>query len=226
MEKPNSKIYNFFIRSISSLLLAPLVILIVYYGSYLYKALILLMAILMAFEWNAITSSQSEEKNPIIWKAIGIFYILMPTISLIWLRDQHKGNEIIFWLLATVWATDIGAYIAGSTIGGWKICPQISPNKTWSGLAGGIIAAALVGYITSRIGHSNKPHYLIMLSIILGIYGQIGDLIESWIKRKFGVKDSGHIIPGHGGILDRVDSLVPVAPKVVFVVLFDKWGIF
>jgi phosphatidate cytidylyltransferase len=223
---PSTKRANFCARSITAIILAPIVLWLVYIGGPAYKALVLVMAILMAFEWNDITSNQPDERAQLIWKLVGIAYILLPTISLLWLRDHHKGQAIVFWLLATVWATDIAAYFVGSIIGGWKIYPAISPNKTWSGLAGGVIAAAFVGYITAKLSNSNKPDFLIMLSVVLGVYGQIGDFVESWIKRKFGVKDSGKMLPGHGGILDRVDSLVPVAPKVVFVVLFDKWGIF
>jgi phosphatidate cytidylyltransferase len=235
MEKSetSSKIYNFFVRSLSVIILAPIVLAIVYFGDKyssfgdpIYKTLILIMAILMAFEWSSITANQPDASQQRLWAFIGLIYILMPTISLIWIREHAKGREVIFWLLANVWVTDIAAYFAGNLIGGPKLCPNISPNKTWSGLIGGVAGACLVGYITADISHSNKPAYLIILSATLGIYGQIGDLIESWIKRKFNVKDSGKIIPGHGGILDRVDSLVPVAPKVVFVLLFDKWGIF
>jgi phosphatidate cytidylyltransferase len=228
MEKNNinSKLVNLLQRSASAIILVPIVLSAVYFGGIVYKGLIVVMAILMAFEWSNITAKQTDSKQQFIWSLIGLIYILMPTVSLVWIREHSKGKEVIFWLLANVWMTDIAAYFVGSTIGGPKLCPSISPNKTWSGLIGGVIAAAIVGMITAKYNHSAKPEYLIILSATLGIYGQIGDLIESWIKRKFNVKDSGKIIPGHGGILDRVDSLVPVAPKVVFVLLFDKWGIF
>jgi phosphatidate cytidylyltransferase len=145
---------------------------------------------------------------------------------MIWLREQPKGFTIILWMLSVIWATDSAAYFVGKAIGGWKIWPAISPNKTWSGLVGGVLAAYLVGCITVWFNDSEKPNLLIFLSVVLSIYGQIGDMVESWIKRTFGVKDSGKAIPGHGGILDRVDSLVPVAPKVAMVVFFDHWGIF
>ncbi|AIL65726.1 Phosphatidate cytidylyltransferase [Rickettsiales bacterium Ac37b] len=216
------------LRTISALLLAPIILFIVYQGGIVYIGTVIIIAVLMAFEWSDLLKNKYEDNQKAlqIWKLIALVYILLPCTSLIWLRAHTNGAVIIIWLLAIVWVTDIGAYIGGNLIGGWKLCPKISPKKTWSGFVCGILAAYLVGIITSVYAHSHKPSFLIALSIVLSIYGQIGDLIESWIKRKFGVKNSGHIIPGHGGILDRVDSLVPVAPKVVLVVLFDKWGMF
>lgn len=214
-------------RALSSLILAPLVLYIIYLGGILYIFLIVTMAVLMAFEWNTITSTQQHgNKAAILWKLFGLFYIVMPCAALLWLRDQDKGLIVIMWMLGVVWATDIAAYFGGNIIGGWKLCPPISPNKTWSGLISGVAAGYFIGCLAVTISNPSKPQYLISLSVILAIYAQIGDLVESWIKRKCGVKDSGHVIPGHGGILDRVDSIVPVAPKVAIVLLFDKWGIF
>lgn len=213
---------NFILRSITTLIAVPIVIYNVYLGSFFFKAMILILAILMAFEWNQITKNPDATlKQNMMWKLIGVFYILLPCLSLIWMREQEKGNIVIFWLLANVWVTDIAAYVVGKVVGGWKIWPNISPNKTWSGFIAGVLAAALVGYVTARLNNSEKSWLLILISIVLSIYGQIGDMIESWIKRHFNVKDSGKMIPGHGGILDRVDSLVPVAPKVVVLLLFE-----
>lgn len=215
---------NFIQRVITALILAPIVLSIVYLGGSIYLMFVLIMAVLMAFEWKAMISNSGQ--NQVMWNLIGVFYIVAPTFSLIWIREQEKGKLIIFWLLAIIWVTDIAAYLAGNLIGGWKIYPKISPNKTWSGLIGGVTGASIIGYLTAVICDSANPEYLIGLSAVLSFYGQVGDFIESWIKRKFGVKDSGQMIPGHGGILDRVDSLVPVAPKIVFILLLDKWGIF
>ncbi|KKB96075.1 Phosphatidate cytidylyltransferase [Candidatus Arcanobacter lacustris] len=218
---------NFMVRSLTALIAAPIVIYDVYLGSFFFKGMILVMAVLMAFEWSEVTKNKdATDKQNMMWKIIGLFYILLPCLSLIWIREQHKGMSIIFWLLANVWATDIAAYLVGSTVGGWKIWPSISPNKTWSGFVAGVLASTGVGYATAKLTGSQRPDILILMSIVLSIYGQIGDMVESWIKRHFNVKDSGKMVPGHGGILDRVDSLVPVAPKVVAVLLFDKWGIF
>ena len=122
-----------------------------------------------------------------------------------------QGRDLVFWLLAVVWATDIGAYFAGRGIGGAKLAPAISPNKTWAGLIGGALAAALVGIIAARLlGSGAIP--LAVGGMALAVVAQGGDLLESWCKRRFGVKDSSHVIPGHGGILDRVDGLLAVFP--------------
>lgn len=221
----NKKINNLVARTISAAVMIPSVLYITHVGSYPFTLMVLICSILMAFEWEHLTSN--ADSNKALWKIFGIFYIVLPCISMIWLRGiTDKGELIIYWLFSVVWATDIGAYFAGCYIGGWKLAPAISPKKTWSGLIGGLICATLVGYITSYLYNPTNPEALILLSGVLGAYGQIGDLLESWIKRKFSIKDSGNLIPGHGGILDRVDSLVTVAPKVVLVLLLDKWGIF
>jgi phosphatidate cytidylyltransferase len=215
---------NFMLRAMSAAILAPLVLGIVYLGGILYTLTVMILAVLMAYEWYAMISTQ--EKNKLMWQVIGLFYIALPCTSMIWLREHPKGMVVIYWLLSVVWVTDIMAYLFGSIIGGWKIAPKISPNKTWAGLIGAILGAFMVGAATAVAINASHPQYVIVLSTVLGIYAQIGDLIESWIKRLFAVKDSGNIIPGHGGVLDRVDSLVPVAPKVVMVLMFDHWGIF
>ena len=120
---------------------------------------------------------------------------------------------MVFWLLAVVWATDIGAYFAGRGIGGPKLAPSISPNKTWAGLIGGALSAGLVGTLAAGLTDSDAT-LLVVGGMILAVVAQGGDLLESWCKRHFGVKDSSHIIPGHGGILDRVDGLLAVLPVV------------
>ncbi|RYE14081.1 MAG: CDP-archaeol synthase [Rickettsiales bacterium] len=216
---------NLFIRIITAMVMLPPLLFFIYIGGILFTGFIVVVSVLMAFEWYKMISQQ-KDKYFTLWQVIGLIYITLPCASMIWLREQDKGREIIFWLISVVFATDIMAYFVGKTFGGWKIAPKISPNKTWSGLLGGVCAAAIVGIITSRIYHSNNPKYLIGLSIILAIYAQTGDFFESWIKRKFNIKDTGNIIPGHGGIMDRVDGIVPVAPKVAMIVLFDHWGIF
>jgi phosphatidate cytidylyltransferase len=123
--------------------------------------------------------------------------------------------------LALVWATDTAAYIAGRGIGGPRLAPRISPNKTWAGLAGGVVGAALVGLVASLlrdapadVGLPGEMWRLVALSGVLALVEQAGDLVESAVKRHFGVKDSGNLIPGHGGVLDRVDGLIAVSLAV------------
>ena len=152
--------------------------------------------------------------------ALGVLYCGLPVFALMIIRRQHDGNEgIVFtlWALSLVWACDIGAYFTGRTLGGPKLAPVISPNKTWSGLIGGVTLASLVAALLHfRFG---LPLRLTLATPALAVLAQGGDLYESWLKRRAGVKDSGNILPGHGGILDRLDGLVPVAPVAAFLVL-------
>jgi phosphatidate cytidylyltransferase len=155
------------------------------------------------------------------WSAVGVAYIGLPCIALIWLRRNPEGGlGVVLWLFAVVWSTDVGAYIAGRLIGGPKLAPRVSPNKTWAGLGGGVFAAALVGLLAVYFGEGTPPVGLVAVSILLALVSQAGDLMESALKRRFGVKDAGHLIPGHGGALDRLDGMLFAAPAVVALVLF------
>jgi phosphatidate cytidylyltransferase len=148
--------------------------------------------------------------------AIGVGYIGTAAISILFLRAQPLGFVLALWTLALVWATDIGAYFAGRAIGGPKLAPVISPNKTWAGLVGGMVAAAVAGGLIAHFGH--LPMLTYWLAPLLAIAAQLGDLAESGMKRRIGVKDSGHILPGHGGLLDRIDGMLPVAILVAALV--------
>lgn len=154
------------------------------------------------------------------WSMTGLLYAGLPAIALIWLRAQSTGFLIVLWVLLTVCATDIFAYFAGRSIGGPKIAPKISPKKTWAGLAGGVIGAGAVGG-----GFAAWADGSILLWIIIGaglaVAAQVGDFFESWLKRRVGVKDSGTLLPGHGGVMDRVDGLIPVACLAALMV---AWG--
>jgi phosphatidate cytidylyltransferase len=120
-------------------------------------------------------------------------------------------------MFAIIWSTDIFAFFAGKILGGAKLAPKISPNKTWSGLFGGVIASMAIGFMSSFM-FSGGVLFFIFLSALLSIVEQISDLLESKFKRIFGVKDSSNIIPGHGGVLDRMDGMMLVAPLVLFLV--------
>ena len=151
----------------------------------------------------------------------GIAYVAFPALALSFLRDQPNGVLLALWTLATVWVTDIGAYAAGRSIGGPKLAPSVSPNKTWAGLIGGVVAALVLGLLLWQ--YAGLRLQLALASPILGVIAQIGDLYESWLKRQAGVKDSGKLLPGHGGVLDRLDGLVPVAPAAAALILLDKF---
>jgi phosphatidate cytidylyltransferase len=156
------------------------------------------------------------------WIAAGPVYIGIPVVALVWLRGEDvAGLAAILWLLASVWATDTGAYFAGRLIGGPKLAPRFSPNKTWAGLFGAMAAAALVGWVASRIEPDGPPAGALALAgAVLAVVAQAGDLLESGVKRRFGAKDSGTLIPGHGGLFDRVDGLLTAA--VAFALL--QWA--
>lgn len=157
------------------------------------------------------------------WPALGAGYIGLPLVSLVALRDlPEDGLAAVAWLLIVVWSMDIFAYVAGRAIGGPKLAPSISPKKTWAGLIGGAVASTVAGALAApEIGAD--PWSLAMVSGALGAFSQLGDLFESQVKRRFGVKDSGNLIPGHGGILDRVDGLVFAAMALgVMTILFGS----
>jgi phosphatidate cytidylyltransferase len=148
----------------------------------------------------------------------GALYICVPMLSLLFLRGRGDGIGLLlaFWALGAVWATDIGAYFAGRAIGGPKLAPRISPGKTWSGLGGGVVAALLFGFILHV--WTGLPVRLAAASGVLAAVAQAGDLFESWLKRRAGVKDSGTLLPGHGGLLDRLDGAVAAAPLAALLV--------
>ena len=146
--------------------------------------------------------------------ALGIPWLGLAAVAVPWLRnDPEAGLANTLFMLCIVWGSDIGAYLLGRFIGGPKLAPAISPGKTWSGASGGLIGALLGGLLVATCFSTVfSPASVIVLALGLGVVSQAGDLLESGLKRHFGVKDSGRIIPGHGGLLDRLDSLLAVAP--------------
>lgn len=143
-----------------------------------------------------------------VWAALGVAYAGAALIASVWLRyDAQHGFAAVLFVLLIVWATDSGGYFAGRGIGGPKLWPSVSPNKTWAGAAGSLIAALVVagGFIGAGYGRALP---LLAVALLLCVASQLGDLFESAVKRRFGVKDSGTLIPGHGGLLDRLDGFV------------------
>ena len=153
----------------------------------------------------------------------GLVYMGLFILSILILggNPQFWNPNALLYLLVTVWATDIGAYVAGRLIGGPKLAPVISPNKTWAGLLGGMLLAALCGYAFSLYRDAGTPWFAGACALPLALLAQIGDLVESAVKRKCNVKDSGHLIPGHGGVLDRIDGLVFAAMAMAAASLLD-----
>lgn len=199
-------------RVLSSIVLLPIAVFAIFFSQKLFLFLVLAIAILMTFEWIEMTRNLADKKK---WSIIGFFYILIPLYSVYVLRTT--STDILFWMFAIIWATDIFAFFAGRMIGGKKLAPTISPNKTWSGLAGGIFASAVIGLISSSM-FVGSVKFFVITSVILSLIEQVSDLMESKFKRIFGVKDSGNIIPGHGGVLDRLDGIMLTAPAVLLII--------
>jgi phosphatidate cytidylyltransferase len=199
-------------------------------GGYFWMAFVALVAIGVLWEWVGLVHGITP--HPVargLWNAGGIVYVGIGAVVLAYTRvdgSEEGGLIRIFMILGAVIATDVGAYFAGRTFGGPKIAPKISPSKTWSGLIGGMIGAVLVlmAVIYSIGDGSVAPAYVLTycaIGALAAIVAQTGDFFESWMKRRAGVKDSSHLIPGHGGLFDRVDGLLSVCfvTGIVYLVL-------
>jgi phosphatidate cytidylyltransferase len=190
-------------RTLTGALLIAAALLAAVQGGNVFALLVAAVATLMFYEWTRIVRGWGAA-----WYLSGFFYALLPALALLWIRER-AGLNLLIWAFIVTWATDIGAYFAGRTFGKRKLAPSISPNKTVEGLLGGIAAATILGaawVLATGLGGA-----LLALAPVLAIAAQGGDLFESRMKRRAGVKDSGNWLPGHGGALDRLDGLVPVA---------------
>lgn len=173
------------------------------------------------YEWYKV-SMHCAAKWPVL--ASGLLYIPLSFGTFLWLRHT-QDSSVIFLLVAFIWASDIGAYFTGQLIGGPKMASKVSPNKTWAGLAGAVFWPGLAGLVFALFFAPEAPRgadfaaLLFGMGAIIGLAGQGGDLLVSYIKRLAGVKDTGDIIPGHGGLLDRIDSLMLGTP-VFFLILW------
>jgi phosphatidate cytidylyltransferase len=251
-------------RILSGLLLAPLPIAAIWFGSPWLPLLTAAAAAIMAWEWGWLTrrgataqivlvavvlacvaaaalwaapfaivlaaagaglvfwtargaSGSAASGGEAKWAAAGALWVALPSIALLWLA--HSGRATLLWILAVVWATDIGAYAVGRSIGGPRLAPRWSPQKTWSGLFGGMLSAAFAGWATACVLGIAPAFPLVATSATLAIVEQFGDLAESAAKRRFGAKDTSGLIPGHGGLLDRLDGLLAVIPAVALLTL-------
>jgi phosphatidate cytidylyltransferase len=202
----------------SSFILTILLFLIIIFKQILLLPviLVLLTAIPLAFHMFTYAKFDAKwDKADLDKAAIGPLYICLPLAMLILIDMQPNGNIWIFFLLAVIFANDTGALYAGKAFGRHKLYPEVSPNKTWEGSVGGLILGLIISIIFLKIDalklHAIDPAILLLVTG-LSVATQTGDLVESMIKRSYGVKDSGGILPGHGGILDRVDGLLFAIP--------------
>lgn len=201
------------LRFISTIVLAPVALSAIWFGRPYFEALILLGGAIAIVEWFRVSAARPDARR-FAWSLAGILYIGISCLSLIVLRAvPDEGLGLVLAFFATVWATDICAYLVGRSVGGPKLAPAISPNKTWSGALGGLVCGIVAGIAVARaMNLSYGIDIVVAMAGLISIVSQIGDLIESWWKRYFGVKDSGSIIPGHGGILDRIDGVLLASP--------------
>lgn len=160
----------------------------------------------------------------------GVLYIGIAGLTLVWLRaDPAAGRVNVLFVLLVVWASDIGAYMVGRWIGGPKLAPAISPGKTWSGAAGGLAAAAAAGLCVALLAAAQQglgtPGRAALVAAVLAALSQVGDLMGSAMKRRAGVKDSSHLIPGHGGLIDRLDGVLAAAPAAALLAFLLGRGV-
>ncbi|MEM1380291.1 MAG: CDP-archaeol synthase [Pseudomonadota bacterium] len=175
-------------------------------------------AIATVLEW--------PKPSPPSWPAVGALYIIVPAVAALWLRrDAPEGGFLTLLLFISVWAADSAAYLSGKSFGGPKLVPRISPNKTWAGAIGGVLGAGLAAGALALLVKPHEAGGSLLLGFVLGAAAVVGDIIESSIKRRYGVKDSGGAFPGHGGVLDRLDGfLFAVFALAVIVLLLQGVG--
>jgi phosphatidate cytidylyltransferase len=192
-------------RILTGIVMIAVAVLAAIIGGYTFAVLVAVLATGMFYEWMRIVRGWG-----LSWAIGGFFYCLAPAIALLWIRERSgtNGLDLLLWVFIVTWATDIGAYFAGRQFGKRKLAPSISPGKTVEGLWGGVAAAAILGALWVRSTGLNPTLYL--LAAVFAVAAQAGDLFESKMKRQAGIKDSGAWLPGHGGLLDRLDGLVPV----------------
>lgn len=189
-------------RVLAAIVLIPLALGAAYAGGWLWLVLVLLVSVGLFVEWRGIVGPRPG------WIAIGVIYALAALVaSVLVRRDPLWGFSALIFVLLVVWVTDIGGYVFGRAIGGAKLWPRVSPKKTWAGAIGGTLLSVCVA-VAFPLSGVGRIVPLVGLAVVLTVLSQLGDLFESAVKRRFGVKDSGRIIPGHGGLLDRLDGYV------------------
>ncbi|SKB83717.1 phosphatidate cytidylyltransferase [Sphingopyxis flava] len=206
------------LRIVSALVLFAIAGAALWFGGFAFALLLLVGGALVLVEWFALVRAMALGSGARGALMIAGPFLVLGAIAGLWFIRERLGVSAALWVFGMVWATDIGAYFAGRAFGGARLAPKISPSKTWSGLIGGMVAALIASAtIGDRAGIIGVP---LWIGLFMGLLSQLGDLGESWMKRRAGVKDSGKLIPGHGGLFDRVDGLLPVALLLGALALF------
>lgn len=225
------------IRTLSSVAMMSVAIIAIWLGGYAFMGLVIAVGLGVFFEFTKLVLGFTHSPQArILWLLGGLTYVGLACFTLILFSAPFFGMTPAILLIAGVIGTDVGAYFAGRSIGGAKIAPRISPSKTWSGLFGGMIGAGLMmvaiqaGIYTFRGGNAGDGDVylaygwarLMLTGTALAVVAQMGDFFESWMKRRAGVKDSGRLIPGHGGLFDRTDGLIAVAFAAGVIMVFQN----
>lgn len=215
--EPQARRSDLGVRTLSAIAMVAVAGAALWLGGYLWVVFVALVAALVLFEWRRLVRGFAPTwPVRLWWNLAGVLYIGFAAATLLALREVPGGFAYVLAIVVAVIATDIGAYFAGRGIGGPKIAPRISPSKTWAGLAGGIVLAALM---LAALAELTAPGAVALRALatfasagaLAAVVAQTGDFFESWMKRKAGVKDSSNLIPGHGGVFDRVDGLLSVS---------------
>jgi phosphatidate cytidylyltransferase len=195
---------NLALRIVSAAVLAPVAIGAAYFGGAAFAVFWAAAALAVAWEWTRLVKGAVWGA---VWLVSGVVYAGAMFAAPVILRgDAAFGLLAIVLLFAIVWSTDIFGYFGGRAMGGPKLMPAVSPKKTWSGAIAGTLGAMIVAVLVARLFGSFSTVAMAAVALLLSVCAQAGDLFESWVKRKFGVKDSSHLIPGHGGVMDRLDG--------------------
>jgi len=215
------------VRTFSAVVMAAAAGTALWLGGWVWLAFVAVVALGVLYEWTRLFLAFTHAFGTrLVWAFGGSIYVGVAATMLIVLRGDGADAALLPVLL--VIATDIGAYFAGRTIGGPKIAPSISPSKTWAGLAGGMLASGLAAtipaflFVDGATAGKLLVAQLFAFGLVAAVFAQAGDFFESWMKRRAGVKDSGNLIPGHGGLLDRLDGLVAVLFACGIVFAFSR----
>ena len=215
------------VRVASAVVIVAIALGALWLGGWVWVAFVMAVAGGVLVEWRGLVRRlEPSLLRQLLWTVGGIAYIAPAAAMLLYLRQAPGGFGNVLTVIALVAAIDIGAYFTGRAIGGPKIAPSISPSKTWAGLLGGVLGAEAVLFLASNLSGAQADVLSIVgLGIAAAVLAQAGDFFESWMKRRAGVKDSGGLIPGHGGLFDRVDGLIAVCFLLAMLTLVSRVGV-